>query len=575
MLTPASKSTGSAILSGTEGFTENCRFNRTGPPICIKIYDRGTVTITVNGYAVSVSYGAGSTAASVASALVTQLNNGASPVSAAVSGSSTIQMTSLIGGVSANYAISTTYGSDFPVTLSGSTLTGGATGTPSGGGLNQQYAYDNWGNLTQMGGTSGFTQSSNNQNQVATFQYDSTGRLFNDGVRQYTYDSNGMMLTSSDGASYTYDGREQRSSVTSGGAESDYYYFGGRLYAIYNASGWTDLIYAGSQRIATVAGTQTAAPVYDVLDHIGSEVATVNGGTGAQSSLDYTPYGQVLNGTNSDGFIFTGLQRDPDGLDHADMRQYTSMSGRWITADPYSGSYDIENPQSLNRYAYVNNNPLGFVDPSGEAGAGILTGIGGNLCLGAGPLDNGGNFNFCSPLVSALALQFFGKSATLYIPYISAAISIGCGFVPSSDGTSTFCGQSGWTAAVFKGKDKWIGTAVNDGVAIAGLATSLAVPGAEAAAGFSSAFPYLMSCFTSPADPVCDAAIILFAYTALNDIFSIVWDFLHPDNFKGSLLPRPNARGGLSSYAVGIPNRDKQMASSLSALSSSAKGRVQ
>lgn len=189
------------------------------------------------------------------------------------------------------------------------------------------------------------------------------------------------------------------------------------LYAINSGSGWTDLIYAGSQRIATVAGTQTAAPIYDVVDHVGSEVATVNGGTGAQSSLDYTPYGQVLSGTNSDGFIFTGLQHDPDGLDHADMRQYTSTAGRWITSDPYSGSYDIENPQSLNRYSYVNNNPLGFVDPTGEAGAGILTGVGGGACkivqgFKGVPIGDGLYINPCNPIGTAIALGIAAYSAS-------------------------------------------------------------------------------------------------------------------------------------------------------------------
>jgi hypothetical protein len=33
--------------------------------------------------------------------------------------------------------------------------------------------------------------------------------------------------------------------------------------------------------------------------------------------------------------------------------------------DPYMGSYDLTNPQSLNRYAYVLNNPLSFTDPLG------------------------------------------------------------------------------------------------------------------------------------------------------------------------------------------------------------------
>ena len=41
------------------------------------------------------------------------------------------------------------------------------------------------------------------------------------------------------------------------------------------------------------------------------------------------------------------------------------MGGRWMSPDPYSGSYDLANPQSFNRYTYVTNNPLSFTDPSG------------------------------------------------------------------------------------------------------------------------------------------------------------------------------------------------------------------
>jgi RHS repeat-associated protein len=52
---------------------------------------------------------------------------------------------------------------------------------------------------------------------------------------------------------------------------------------------------------------------------------------------------------------------------HAPFRQYTSTAGRWFSPDPYSGSYDLSNPQSLNRYAYVMNNPLSFLDSSGLA----------------------------------------------------------------------------------------------------------------------------------------------------------------------------------------------------------------
>lgn len=45
------------------------------------------------------------------------------------------------------------------------------------------------------------------------------------------------------------------------------------------------------------------------------------------------------------------------------FRYYVPEKGRWLTPDPLAG--DITNPQSLNRYAYVMNNPTNFVDPLG------------------------------------------------------------------------------------------------------------------------------------------------------------------------------------------------------------------
>jgi hypothetical protein len=45
--------------------------------------------------------------------------------------------------------------------------------------------------------------------------------------------------------------------------------------------------------------------------------------------------------------------------------KYSDLAGSWLSPDPYSGSYDFTNPQSLNRYSYVMNNPAALNDPSG------------------------------------------------------------------------------------------------------------------------------------------------------------------------------------------------------------------
>ena len=46
-------------------------------------------------------------------------------------------------------------------------------------------------------------------------------------------------------------------------------------------------------------------------------------------------------------------------------RRYNPGSTRFDQPDPYDGSYNLTNPQSFNRYAYVNNDPVNLVDPSG------------------------------------------------------------------------------------------------------------------------------------------------------------------------------------------------------------------
>ena len=59
------------------------------------------------------------------------------------------------------------------------------------------------------------------------------------------------------------------------------------------------------------------------------------------------------------------LDKDYGDTHNAQYRQYDSAQARWMSPDPYDGSYDLTNPKSLNRYAYAFNMPLSGTDPSG------------------------------------------------------------------------------------------------------------------------------------------------------------------------------------------------------------------
>jgi hypothetical protein len=78
-------------------------------------------------------------------------------------------------------------------------------------------------------------------------------------------------------------------------------------------------------------------------------------------------------------------------MNYAVFRNESPSLGRFSRPDPYDGSYDLTDPQSLNRYSYVGNRPLIFLDPSGldciyqnsDGSTSVLSGD----C--ASPLDNG------------------------------------------------------------------------------------------------------------------------------------------------------------------------------------------
>jgi len=307
------------------------------------------------------------------------------------------------------------------------------------------YGYDNVGNIMSI------TDSLNSVTQ--TFDYDEVDRLTqamastSDLSRKYdltyTYDVAGNMLAKTDNNSsgigwqvvdqdavgrptsidyghaiadigdrhvdYNEDNRPTR--IVFRGNETNLFYDGENV-RIKKVSGSSTIIYAGglyeerngvptlhvfaeAKRIVSIEGTET---YYYHTDHLNSTTVVTDAGGNRVEELGYLPYGSLLylnafqGGQWSTVYRFTGQEYDAEyALYNYNARLYDPIIGRFISPDPFI--QDPYNPQNLNRYTYCLNNPLIYVDPTGNffgAIGGFFSGIF-NSIFGGGGLDSGGS----------------------------------------------------------------------------------------------------------------------------------------------------------------------------------------
>ena len=107
-------------------------------------------------------------------------------------------------------------------------------------------------------------------------------------------------------------------------------------------------------------------------DWLGSSRLATTWAHAVYSKEAYAPFGETYNEAGTPDRSFTGQDQDvatgPGGAGVYDFlfRKYDPSAGRWLSPDPYGwGAVDQTAPQSLNRYAYVMNNPMNAVDPLG------------------------------------------------------------------------------------------------------------------------------------------------------------------------------------------------------------------
>lgn len=262
----------------------------------------------------------------------------------------------------------------------------------------------------------------NNANQVTFttvnsalngFAYDASGDVTNDNVNQYLYDAEGRIravastpvagLTVMTGYVYDADGtRVAKGTITiwscdpsvnglaTSGNETDYVPGPGGEQVTEMAQ---DANMAWQHTNVWAAGTLLAT--YDLAglhfyldDPLGTRRAQTDPFGVLEQNCTSLPYGDQLNCSSatpgSGGSIyagsltaptehhFTGKERDSEsGNDYFGARYYASSMGRWLSPDwgassaslPYA---TLDDPQSLNLYVYVRNNPLANLDTDGH-----------------------------------------------------------------------------------------------------------------------------------------------------------------------------------------------------------------
>jgi RHS repeat-associated protein len=247
--------------------------------------------------------------------------------------------------------------------------------TSSTAGTAFAYGYDRYGNRMAQNLTAGqgpapsLAFDANNRVVFTGVTHDPAGNITNDGAHSYAYDAENRLISVDGGAfTFVYDVDGKRTAkVWSSDREEYLYDLAGHPVTWLDGSGsWTfGEIYAGDRHLATYSGGETT---FLHSDWTGTpRVRTVVNGDAVQNCWNL-PFGDGANCTGSwwGNSTFGDYNHDNESnTEHSLARQYGAFWGRFTTADPYDGSMDLNNPQSLNRYAYVNGSPVSYRDRLG------------------------------------------------------------------------------------------------------------------------------------------------------------------------------------------------------------------
>jgi len=291
----------------------------------------------------------------------------------------TLQQLQITDNINAANSQTCTFGYDALVRI---------TSANCGTAWSQTFGFDAFGNLSKTGsaqflptytGASGAGSPTNQYYQITggpqgtSNYYDTNGNLKNDLTHTYAWDADGNNL-STDGTAVTviYDALDRMIEQTRGSSHNQIVYgpYGMKL-ALMNGQSLVNAFVKLPGGARAVYGSSGLA-YYRHADHPGSSRLATTPTRTKYYDVAYAPYGEDYNGSGTQDLAFTDQNQDTvkggwsANLYDFMFREYRTGHGRWASPDPAGiGVVNPSNPQSWNRYAYVTNNPLLFVDPLG------------------------------------------------------------------------------------------------------------------------------------------------------------------------------------------------------------------
>jgi RHS repeat-associated protein len=292
--------------------------------------------------------------------------------------------------------------------------------------------------------------------------YDMAGDVHFDGVNTYLYDNEGRLCavayvsgTGTAYMQYIYDAEGRRvgeASIDSlscdpatqpnnnGFAQTASYLLGlsGEQISELDGSGGfkRSQVYANGQLLATY---NTSTVEFPFSDWLGTKRVVANPLGAVIGTCASLPFGDALGctgGLSLSGHHFTGQLHDAEsGNDYFGARYYGDYTGRFMSPDfnaadddldpvPYA---DLSNPQSLNLYSYVQNNPLSHKDADGHKCDGGSVGPDGTFtfhCTNDPPPNpNGTAYQLAGALGAGFAPETGGASLAIAAGAVGAMLA--------------------------------------------------------------------------------------------------------------------------------------------------------